>query len=81
MFFPHTLTWHDTDWPAKEYLAHDREWEARVRHLFDGAGDGRLDREERTAARYFNGVMVDRLESHREWREVTFLEVERTVGS
>ena len=74
-----TRTWEDTDWPAREYLAHERDWEGRLRHLFDGDGDGRLDRAEGTAARYFSRVMSDRLESHRERREVTFLVVERTV--
>lgn len=74
-----TRTWEETDWPAREYLAHHSNWEKRVRELFDGDGDGRLDRDERTAAGYFWRVMSDRLELRQERREVTFLVVEQAV--
>lgn len=72
--------WRQSDWPARENLARrDEEWAARRLRLFDGDRNGELDREERTAAGYFEDVMTEGLDPRPEPREVTFLVVERTV--
>lgn len=47
-------TWQPTDWPAREYIAHHERWGELEMELFDGNGDGQLDREERTARGYFD---------------------------
>lgn len=72
--------WQHSAWAAQEYLAHrDEEAATRRLRLFDGDCNGVLDREERTAARYFEWATGEGLEPRQEQCEVTFLVVERTV--
>jgi hypothetical protein len=73
-----TRPWQYPDWPLREYAAHHGEWSALRLRLFDGNGDGELDREERTAAGYFGRVM-ERSEFDRGKRDVEFLVIERTI--
>lgn len=47
------ILWKHSEWPVKEYQAHHNDWNNRVKQLFDGNGDGKLDREEAVAAGYF----------------------------
>jgi hypothetical protein len=73
-----TRAWQRPDWPMREYVAHHDEWSARRLRLFDGNGDGRLDREERTAAAYFEWVL-ERAEFDHGKRDIEFLVVARTI--
>lgn len=73
-----TRPWQNSEWPSREYAAHHGEWPALRLRLFDGNGDGELDREERTAAGYFSRVM-ERSDFDRRGRDIEFLVVERTI--
>jgi hypothetical protein len=73
-----TRAWQRSDWPMREYAVHHDEWSARRLRLFDGNGDGRLDREERTAAAYFEWVL-ERSEFDHGKRDIEFLVVARTI--
>lgn len=75
-----TVKWHSSDWPTKEYIGHPDEGTLALKlRLYDGDGNGVLDREERTAAGYFERAAVDALELDRGSLDVTFRIVERTV--
>jgi hypothetical protein len=58
----------NADWPRKELFAHSGDWDAHVRRLFDGNGDGKLDREERVARHFFEwyaeGIGPDEAQFH-----------------
>jgi hypothetical protein len=73
-------TWKHPDWPVREYLAHHERWESRRLELFDGNRDGRLDREERIAAHYFeSGTDNFQLEEDRVEEEIVFAVREHTI--
>jgi hypothetical protein len=61
-----------------EYVGHRHDWEAHRLRLFDGDGNGTLDREERTAAGYFDRKLYD-FEIERGNRAIEFLVVERSI--
>lgn len=69
-------TWRETEWPAREFLAHLENWETYCRELFDSNHDGRLDREEAIPHRIFASWPESRRPST---REVEFRIRERTV--
>lgn len=73
-----TREWQHSEWPMREYLAHQDEWYAHLGRVFDANGDGNLDREESTAAGYFNQVMA-RTERDRGKHDIEFAVVERTI--
>ncbi len=66
--------WRHTDWPLREYVAHRDDWQAHRLRLFDGDGNGDLDREERVAAGYFD-ELIEPPSADR----IGFAVVERTV--
>lgn len=81
---PHVVRrWQPTDWPAREYIAHNERWSEREMELFDGNGDGHLDREERVTRGYFDRAVMYAVElkDHPAGkpRDVEFAVRERTI--
>lgn len=75
---PVSRVWRVPDWPPREYAAHRNNWLTHRPRLFDGNRDGQLDREERTAAGYFERVVEQSYDDRKE-REVTYYVIEQTV--
>jgi hypothetical protein len=73
-----TREWHHPEWPLHEYVAHQDDWSAHRHRLFDGNRDGKLDREEGTAAGYFERLIDPPEPGHRK-RAVQFVVVERAI--
>ena len=70
--------WPDPEWPAREILRADGDPSNLRMRLYDGNGDGYLDREERTAAGYFARVAERSLSKH-EQRDIQFVISEQTI--
>lgn len=69
--------WSDPEWPRQIILKHFDHWQSFRKSFFDSNRDGRLDREESTAARSFE-VRSD-LERKDLDEEVEFMVVEKTI--
>lgn len=71
-----TRRWEYPDWSVREFKERGNS-SSHIRRLFDANGDGRFDREEATAANYFDVRLNDCLERGPE--EISFALVERTI--